>query len=155
MIKPVSGPGLNSSPPEAKNPRVFHGSATTFQVGVSSGILQDKVRMLGALVLCSPSEHIFCYTLLTLQRACVNEWHALCGPSVEPCSAVPGWPHIQLMTETCRVFIPTCQCQEVPNISFWDRPEMGKMCGPNSAFSVKLSGLFYNFITSWELEVLT
>ena len=27
----VSGPGLNSSPPEAKNPSIFHGSATTFQ----------------------------------------------------------------------------------------------------------------------------
>ena len=26
----VSGPGLNSPPPEAKNPSVFHGSATTF-----------------------------------------------------------------------------------------------------------------------------
>ena len=27
----ISGPRLNSSPPEAKNPRVFRGSATTFQ----------------------------------------------------------------------------------------------------------------------------
>ena len=27
----ISGPGLNSSPPEAKNPGVFHGSAATFQ----------------------------------------------------------------------------------------------------------------------------
>ena len=27
----VSGPRLNSSPPEAKNPGVFRGSATTFQ----------------------------------------------------------------------------------------------------------------------------
>ena len=26
----VSGPGLNSSPPEAKNPGIFRGSATTF-----------------------------------------------------------------------------------------------------------------------------
>ena len=41
------------------------------------GILQDKVRMLGALVPCSPSEHVFCCTLLTLWCACVNEWHAL------------------------------------------------------------------------------
>ena len=31
MIKPFTGPGLNSSPPEAKNPGVFHSSATTFQ----------------------------------------------------------------------------------------------------------------------------
>ena len=28
----VTGPGLNSFPPEAKNPGIFHGSATTFQV---------------------------------------------------------------------------------------------------------------------------
>ena len=27
-----SGPGLNSSPLEAKNPGIFHGSATTFQI---------------------------------------------------------------------------------------------------------------------------
>ena len=68
----MSGSGLNSSLPEAKNPSVFRGSATTFQVGGSSGILQDKVRMLGALVLCSPSEHVFFCTLLTLRCTCVN-----------------------------------------------------------------------------------
>ena len=62
-----------SSPLEAKNPGVFRGSATTFHVGGSSRILQDKVRMLGALVLCSPSRHIFCCTLLTLLCASVNE----------------------------------------------------------------------------------
>ena len=39
-------------------------SAITFHLGGSSGILKDKVRMLGALVLCSPSEHVFCCTLL-------------------------------------------------------------------------------------------
>ena len=32
---------------------------------------------------------------------------------------------------------------------------MGKVCGPNSHFSVKLFGLFDHFITSWELEQLT
>ena len=69
----VSGPGLNSSPPGAKNPSVLRGSATTFHLGGLSGILQDKVRMLGALVLCSPSEHVFCCTLLTLWCASVNE----------------------------------------------------------------------------------
>ena len=68
----VTDPGLSSSPPEVKNTRVFHGSATTFHLGVSSGILQDKVRMLlRALVLCSPSKRVFCCTLLTLQGACV------------------------------------------------------------------------------------
>ena len=38
----------------------------TFHLGGTSGILQDKVRMLGALVLCFPSKHVFCCTLLTL-----------------------------------------------------------------------------------------
>ena len=73
----IPGVLLNSSPLEAKNPSIFCGSATTFHLGGSSRILQDKVRMLGALVLCSPSEHVFCCTLLTLRCACVNEWHSL------------------------------------------------------------------------------
>ena len=62
---------------------------------------------------------------------------------------------IQLMEETCQGFLPTCQCQEAPNDSFGNRPEMGKACGPNSPFSVKLFSLFDHFITPWELEVLT
>ena len=52
-------------------PASFH-STTTFHLGGSSRILQDKVRMLGALVLCSLSEHVFCCALLTLRCACVN-----------------------------------------------------------------------------------
>ena len=59
----------------------------------SSGILQDKVRMLGALVLCSLSEHVFCCAVLILWFACVNEWNALCEASEEPCSEVPRWSH--------------------------------------------------------------
>ena len=62
---------------------------------------------------------------------------------------------IRFMAETCQGVIPTCQCQETPNDSFGNRPEMGKACGPNSPFSVKLFGLFDHFITPWELEVLT
>ena len=92
-----SDPRLNSSP-EAKNPSIFCGPATTFQLGGPSGILQDKVKMLGALVLCSPSELIFCYTLLTLRCACVNEWHALSKASEELCSAVWWWPHVAYRT---------------------------------------------------------
>ena len=68
-------------------------STTTFHPGGSSGILQDKVRMLGALVLCSLSEHVFCCALLTLRCACVNKWHALCEASKEPCFVVPRWSH--------------------------------------------------------------
>ena len=74
-------------------PASLCGSATTFHLGGSSGILQDKVRMFGALVLCSPSKHLFCCTLLTLQCAYVNEWHALHKASEEPCSVVPRQLH--------------------------------------------------------------
>ena len=41
----VSGPGLNLSPPEAKNP-ASHRSATTFHLGGSSRILQDKMGLI-------------------------------------------------------------------------------------------------------------
>ena len=34
---------------------------------------------------------------------------------------------IWLMAETCWGFIPTCQCQEAPNVSFGNRPEMGSV----------------------------
>ena len=51
-------------------------------------------------------------------------------------------------------FLQTCQCQEA-HIFFGDGPEMGKACGLNSPFSVKLSDLFDHFIISWELELLT
>ena len=74
-------------------PVSFRESATTFHLGGLFGILQDKVRMLGALVLCSPIKHIFRCTILTLRCVCVNEWHALHKESEELCSAVPWWPH--------------------------------------------------------------
>ena len=79
-----------------RGPRILmssRDSTTTFHLGGSSGILQDKVRMFGALVLCSLSKHIFCYALLNLRCAYVNEWHALHEASKEPCSAVPQWSH--------------------------------------------------------------
>ena len=50
--------------------------------------------MLGALVLCSLSEYVFCCALLTLRCACVNECHALREASKEPCSAVSRWSHM-------------------------------------------------------------
>ena len=43
----------------------------------------------------------------------------------------------------------------MPKETFGNRPEMGKACGPNSPFLVKLFNLFDHFITPWELEVLT
>ena len=45
--------------------------------------------MLGAVVLCTNSEHVFCYTSLTLQCARVNEGDTLRESTEEPCSAVP------------------------------------------------------------------
>ena len=58
----ITGPRLNSSPPKAKNLGIFCGSAAIFHLGGSSRIPQNKVRMLGALVFCSPSELVFCCT---------------------------------------------------------------------------------------------
>ena len=75
-------------------PASLRDSTTTFHLGGSSGILQDKVSLLGALVLCSLSEHVFCCALLMLRCACVNEWHALHEASEEPCSAVPWSSHV-------------------------------------------------------------
>ena len=106
----VIGPGLNSSPPEAKNPSAFHSSATAFHLGGSSGILQDKVRTLGALVLCSPTKHFSCCTLLTLCWASVcdqlKETHVqtkgyvvICGSKVTSC---------RLWQKPCQAIIPTC-----------------------------------------------
>ena len=47
--------------------------AATFHLRGLIWDLQDKVRTLGALVLCSPSKHIFCCTLLTPWCACLCE----------------------------------------------------------------------------------
>ena len=95
LSNPASSLALDSIP-LLRRPRILaflHDSATTGHLGGLSRILQDKVRMLGALVLCSPSEQVFCCTLLTLLCACVNEWNALHEASEEPCSSVPRWLH--------------------------------------------------------------
>ena len=98
--KALSDQGLSLAPDwilllwRPRIPASLRDSATTFHLGALSGIFQDKVRMLGAPVLCSPSEHTSCCTLLTLRCACVNEWNALRKASEAPCSAVPRWPHI-------------------------------------------------------------
>ena len=73
--------------------------------------------MLGALVFCSPSKHIFCCSLLTLLCAYVNEWHVLWETSEDPCSVVPWWLHMAY-GRNMLLIIPTCQCQEAPDVSF-------------------------------------
>ena len=135
-----------------RTPLSLRDSETTFHLGGLSRILQDKVRMLGALVLCSPNEHVFRCTLLTLQCGCVNEWNALREGSEESCSAVPRRPHTAYGRNLSGVYtdLPS---QEAPNVSFGNQLEMGKACGPNSPFSVKLFGLFDHFITPWKLQV--
>ena len=139
-----------------QRPRILaslHDSATTFHLGGSYRIFQDKVRMLGALVLCSPREHIFCYTLLTLQCACVNEWHVLCEASEEPCFAVPRVISYSYGRNLSGVYTDLPMPRGTQCL-LWNWPEMGKVCGLNSPFSVKLFSLFDHFITPWELEVL-
>ena len=128
-------------------PASFHGSTTTFHLGGLSGILQDKVRMLGAPVLCSPSEHVFYCTLLTLWCTCVNEWHALREKSEMPCSSVPWWPHTAYGRNLSGVYTDL----PMPISPSGTDQRMGKACRPNS-FLFRVSSLFGQFITSWEFS---
>ena len=123
----------------------LHGSATTFHLG---GILQDKVRILGALVPCSPSEHIFCCTLLTLWCACVNEWHNLNKARVEPCSAVPWQLHTAYGRYLLGVYA-NLPMQRGTCCSFGGPTRNGQSMWTELSFSVKLSGLFDHFRTPW------
>ena len=94
MIKPRLWPRIEFfSSRDQESRRLCVIQQQPFILGARPRILQDKVKMLGALVLCSPSEHVFCCTLLTLQCTCVNEWNALSEASEEPCSVVPWWSH--------------------------------------------------------------
>ena len=129
-------------------------STTTFHLGGSSGILQDKVRMLEALVLCSLSEHVFCCALLTLWCACVNEWHALREARKEPCSAVLRWSHTaygrNLLGHYTDLPMPRgTQCL------LREPTRNGQSMWTELSFLGQIFGLFDHFITSWELEVLT
>ena len=60
----VSVSGLNSPPPEAKNP-VSQCSATTFHLGGSSGILQDKMGLIMYVSLLLLTPEILSLLLLT------------------------------------------------------------------------------------------
>ena len=90
MIKPCLWPQIEFFCGVQESRRLFI-QQQPFILGARPRILQDKVKMFGALVLCSPSEHVFCCTLLTLRCACVNEWNALRKASEEPCSVVLQW----------------------------------------------------------------
>ena len=154
MIKPCLWPELNSSPPEAKNPSIFACSTTTFHLGCSSGILQDKVRMLGALVLCSPSEHVFYCTLLTLQCACVNEWNTLHEASEEPCSAAPWWPHTAYGRKLLGVYTDLPMPRGTQSL-LWGTTRNGQSMWTELSFLDQTFWSLWPFHNSLELEVLT
>ena len=139
-----------------RRPRIpvsFH-SATTFHLGGSSGILQDKERMLGALVLCSPSEHVFCCTLLTLQCACVNEWNALREASEEPGSAVLWWPHTAYGRNLSGIYTDLPMPRGIQRL-LWGPTGNGQSMWTELSFLGQNFGLFDSFITLWKSEVWT
>ena len=102
-----------------------------------------------SLRLCFLSIHIFCLTLLTLRCAFVNEWHALCKVSHEPCSAV-SW--CLIMTEGSPqkgslvggLYWPT-NAKRHPTSLWGERPETVKACGLNFPLSVTFSLSFWPF----------
>ena len=134
-------------------PVSLRGSATTFHLGGLSGILHDKVRILGALVLCSPSEHVFCCTLLTLQCACVNEWNAMLEASEELCSAVLRWPHTAYGRNLSGVYTDLPMPRGIQRL-LWGLTRNGQSMWTELSL-VKLFGLFEHFINLWKLEVWT
>ena len=89
MIKPHLWPWIELFSSQGQESR-YRESTKILHLGGSSGILQDKVRMLGAVVLYSLSEHVFWCTLLTtvclcewMKRAARSKWGALlCGSTV-------------------------------------------------------------------------
>ena len=88
MIQPRLWPRIEFFSSRGQEPRYL---CVIQQQPFISGARPGSFRT--ALVLCSPSEHVFRCTLLTLWCGCVNEWNVLHETSEEPCSAVPRWPH--------------------------------------------------------------
>ena len=75
----ISGPRLNSSPSEAKNPGIFHGSATTFQSGyrsyvcdVGPYILQGSTSFQIICSVLSLCPFIYTYIYIHKQRGEIN-----------------------------------------------------------------------------------
>ena len=129
-------------------------SATTFHLGGSSGILQDKVRMLGAPVLCSPSEHISCCTLLIVRCGCVNEWNTMREASEEPCSAVPRLPHTAYGRNLLGVYTDLPMPRGTQCL-LWGPTGNGQSMWTELSFLGQNFGLFDSFITLWKSEVWT
>ena len=153
MIKPCHWPRIEFLSSGGQESQHLSRSAA-FHLGGSSGILQDKVRMLGALVLSSPSKHIFCCSLLTLLCAYVNEWHVLWETSEDPCSVVPWWLHMAY-GRNMLLIIPTCQCQETPNLPVRGAARDEWSMWTQLSILGQTFNLFDHFITSWEFDLLT
>ena len=132
----------------------YRESTKILHLGCLSGILQDKVRMLGAVILCSLSEHIFCYALLTLRCSCVNKWHALHEASWEPCSAVPPWSHTAYGTNLPGAYTNLPMPRDTQRLH-WESTRNGQSVWTELSFLGQIFGLSDNFITPRELEVLT
>ena len=119
---------------------------------------QDKVKTFRALVLCSPGKHVFCFTLLTVQCACVCDWLKEMHKQVwsRSCVLICGSMATSygLWQNHWGIYWPA-NVKRHPKTPLGEKPEMNEACGWNPPFLVKLSGLFDHFITAWELEVLT
>ena len=129
-------------------------STATFHLEDSFGILQDKIRMLGVLVLFSLSEHVFCCALLTLRCACVNEWHALREANEEPCFAVLQWSHTAYGRNLSGVYIDMPMPRGTQWL-LWEPTRNGQSVWTKLSFLGQTFWSSDHFITPWELEVLT
>ena len=111
--------------------------------------LQDDVGTLRALGPCPLSMHVFCFALLTLPCAFVNEQHALHEAREEPCSVVSqccvmtdGSPRKGNLVEG--LYRPA-NAKRHPTSLWGERPEMSKACEPNFPFSVTFSWSLWPF----------
>ena len=153
MIKPRLWPWIELFSSQGQESR-YRESTKILHLGGSSGILQDKVRMLGAVVLYSLSEHVFGCALLTLRCACVNKWHALCEARGEPCSAVPQWSHTAYGTNLSGAYTNLPMPRGTQRLH-WELTRNGQSVWTKLSFLGQIFGLFDHFITPQELEVLT
>ena len=96
MIKPRDWPWIEFLSSRGQESQRLSQLSNNLSSWGSSRILQDKVRALGVLVLCSPTKHYFCCALLTLWCACacnqLKETHVRTKGCV--LSAVLRWPHV-------------------------------------------------------------
>ena len=128
----VPVPKAKSSSSEIMNPTPFTISYHLGSCPASSG--EDK-NIKGSTFSAFP--------VYTFSASCVNEWHALCEASDEPCSAVSqcfvmteGSPRKgNLVGGLCR----PANAKRQPTSLRGEQPEIGKACRMNFPFSVTFS----------------